>query len=205
MTAHIVGGEKTMRYSIVAIILHWVIAMGILTLIGLGLIMDHVSLDPMRMFQLFQLHKSIGIVVMLLVVMRIGWRFTHTPPVLPKEMSLSERKMSHWAHRALYCLQIALPLSGWAMVSVSVLGIPTVLFGVVPWPDMPILATLQNKASIENVLKGFHQWMAWGLTALIMLHLAAVVRHRFVLRDSIWSRMQPWPLKKTKINELEEV
>ncbi|MBS1026550.1 MULTISPECIES: cytochrome b [Gluconobacter] len=184
--------ERTSQYGVVAIVLHWLIAAGILLLIGMGLTMDHASLDPMRMFQLYQLHKSIGILVLLLVCLRVGWRLTHASPALPADMPVAERRAAHLAHLALYGLQIVLPLSGWAMVSASVLGIPTVLFGMVPWPDLPVLATLQNKAPVEAALKGFHHWAAWTLAVLLVLHVAAVLRHAFILKDSVPGRMLPW-------------
>ncbi|WP_264785673.1 cytochrome b, partial [Gluconobacter cerinus] len=78
--------ERTSQYGVVAIVLHWLIAGGVLLLIGMGLTMDHASLDPMRMFQLYQLHKSIGILVLLLVCLRVGWRLTHAAPALPADM-----------------------------------------------------------------------------------------------------------------------
>jgi len=195
--------EKALRYGVVAIALHWLLAIGILTLIGMGLIMDHVSLDPMRMFQLYQLHKSIGITVLLLVCLRVGWRLTHAAPALPDSIPVGECRMAYMAHLALYGLQILLPLSGWAMVSASVMGIPTVLFGKVPWPDLPILATLQNKNPVEAVLKGAHHWAAWTLAGLITLHVAAVLRHAFILRDSIPVRMRPWPVRPSRHKRLE--
>lgn len=183
----------TTRYSTVAIILHWMIALGILTLIAMGLVMDHLHLDTMRVFQLYQLHKSIGITVMGLIALRIGWRLTHSAPALPVDMPALEKKGAHLAHLALYGLQIVLPLSGWAMVSVSVLGIPTVLFGTLPWPDLPVLSTLSNKEPVEATLKVVHHWVSWVLLALIGLHIAAALRHQFVLRDHVLRQMLPFP------------
>ncbi|GBQ64394.1 cytochrome B561 [Ameyamaea chiangmaiensis NBRC 103196] len=196
--------DGTSRYGVVAIILHWLIAAGVLLLIGMGLAMDHASLDPMRMFQLYQLHKSIGISVLLLVCLRVGWRLTHAAPALPAGMPVAERRAAHLAHLALYGLQIVLPLSGWAMVSASVLGIPTVLFGMVPWPDLPVLATLQDKAPVEAALKGFHHWAAWTLAALIVLHVAAVLRHALILRDSVPGRMLPWAVGSSQRKQPED-
>jgi cytochrome b561 len=88
-------------------------------------------------------------------------------------------------------VQVLLPLSGWAMVSVSVLGIPTVLFGTILWPDLPVLSTLSDKAPVEAVLKVLHHWAAWGLLALITLHVAAALRHQFVLHDQVLRQMLP--------------
>ena len=179
------------RYATVAIILHWLIAMGILSLIAMGLVMDHLSLDTMRVFQLYQLHKSIGITVMVLIGLRIGWRVTHSAPDLPADRPTLEKKAAQFVHFSLYGLQVLLPLSGWAMVSASVLGIPTVLFGVLPWPDLPVLSTLPDKAPVEEALKGLHHWASWGLLALIILHIAAALRHQFVLHDPVLRQMLP--------------
>lgn len=77
------------------------------------------------------------------------------------------------------------------MVSVSVLGIPTVLFGTVPWPDLPVLSTLSDKMPVEAALKVVHHWAAWGLLGLIILHVAAALRHQFVLHDRVLRQMLP--------------
>ncbi|MFT9417368.1 cytochrome b [Acetobacter sp.] len=185
------AASGTTRYSTVAIILHWMVALGILILIVMGLVMDHLHLDAMRVFQLYQLHKSIGITVMFLIALRIGWHLTHRAPALPTDMPPLEKKGAHLVHLALYGVQVLLPLSGWAMVSASVLGIPTVLFGTILWPDLPVLSTLSDKAPVEAVLKVLHHWAAWGLLALITLHVAAALRHQFVLHDQVLRQMLP--------------
>ena len=191
MTAPAKQSRGITRYTGVAIILHWLIAAGILTLIVMGLVMDHLSLDPMRVFQLYQLHKSIGITVMVLIALRIVWRLTHRPPELPGDMKGLERVAAHLTHGALYGLQMFMPLSGWAMVSVSALGIPTLLYGTILWPDLPVLSTLQNKAPVEAALKAVHHWGGWFLLALIGLHIAAALRHHFVLNDNTLRQMLP--------------
>ncbi|MBB2200613.1 cytochrome b [Gluconacetobacter tumulisoli] len=181
----------TGRYDPVAIALHWVIAAGILTLIGMGLAMDHLSLPPMQVFRLYQLHKSIGITLMLAIVLRIGWRLCHRAPALPAAMPDIERRAAHGTHGLLYGLQVLLPLSGWALVSASVFNIPTVLYGIVPWPHLPVLPTLHDKAPVEAALKTLHHWGAWILTAVIALHAAAALRHHFVLKDGVLRQMLP--------------
>jgi len=142
-------------------------------------------------FQLYQLHKSIGITVMILIALRIVWRLTHRAPGLPADMKGFERVAAHLTHAALYGLQTLMPLSGWAMVSVSVLGIPTVLYGTIPWPDLPVLSTLQDKPPVEATLKVVHHWGGWFLLALIGLHVAAALRHHFFLNDHVLRQMLP--------------
>ena len=185
-----VAGSVT-RYTLVAIILHWVIALGIATLAVLGLVMAHVKLQPMRVFQLYQLHKSIGITVLAAAVLRLGWRLAHRPPPLPEAMAPLERTAARSAHLALYVALFALPLTGWALVSSSVLSIPTVLYGVIPWPDLPVLSTLADKAPVEAVLKAVHAYGAYALIALVGVHTAAALRHHFIIRDAVLVQMLP--------------
>jgi cytochrome b561 len=179
------------RYDAVAIGLHWLIAVGILALIVIGLSMYHLDLDLMTKFRLYQLHKSIGITVLLAAVLRLGWRMTHKPPPLPLTMPESERKAAEVAHIALYALLFFLPLTGWALVSASPLNLPTVLYSVLPWPHLPFFAELQNKAPVEHVLKLIHGKGAWLLIALLAIHIGAAVRHHLVRGDGILYRMLP--------------
>jgi cytochrome b561 len=179
------------RYGAVAMILHWLVALGILALIVIGLIMTHAGLGPMTKFRLYQLHKSVGVTVLLAAALRILWQLTHRPPPLPDGMPLTERKAAAGAHLGLYVLMLFLPLTGWALVSASPLNIPTILFGLVPWPHLPVLSALENKAPVEHALKLLHGRGAWLLIVLIAVHAGAVLRHHFILRDGIMQRMLP--------------
>jgi len=179
------------RYSNVAIALHWLMALGFLALIVIGLSMTHLGLAPMTKFKLYQLHKSIGVTIMLLALCRIAWRLTHRPPALP-DMPPLERFAAEAAHVLLYVLMLALPLTGWALVSASPFNLPTVLFGVIPWPHLPFLADLEDKASAEAILKFIHDKLAWAVIALIAVHAGAALRHHIILRDDVLARMLPF-------------
>jgi cytochrome b561 len=179
------------RYNTVAIVLHWLIALGILALIAIGLAMTHLDLAPMLKFQLYQLHKSIGITVLLAVLLRILWRLGHRPPPLP-DLDRLEKRAAEGVHGLLYFLMVALPLTGWALVSVSPFNLPTVLYNMVPWPHLPILATLTDKAPVEGVMKFIHGKLGWMFGTFILLHAAAALRHHFILRDGILRRMLPF-------------
>ena len=179
------------RYTAVAIFLHWVVALGILALIVIGLVMTQLTLPPMRLFQLYQLHKSIGITVLLAGVLRLAWRLTHRPPPLPAAMPAVERHAAAGSHVLLYVFLFGLPLTGWALVSASVFNIPTVLYGTIPWPDLPVFPDLANKAPVEAFLKHVHAYGAWCLIALLVLHIGASLRHHFVVGDSVLTRMLP--------------
>ncbi len=180
-----------LRYTHVAIAFHWAIAALVLALLGIGLAMTHGDLAPMRRFQLYQWHKSLGITVLALSLLRLGWRAFHGPPPLPTAMPAWERKGAHLAHGLLYGLILGLPLVGWALVSASPFNIPTVLYGTVPWPHLPVFADLTDKATAEAVLKRVHASGAWILIALLTLHVGAALRHHFVLRDDTLRRILP--------------
>jgi cytochrome b561 len=179
------------RYSRVAIALHWMMAIGIFGLAILGLVMTHVALPPIRTFELYQLHKSIGITVLLAAFLRLSWRLAHRPPELPAAMPRRERVAAGGSHLLLYLFLFALPVSGWALVSASPLDIPTVLYGLLPWPHLPFFAHLTDKAPVEAVLKRVHACGAWSLIGLTAVHAAAALRHHFILRDDVLTRMLP--------------
>lgn len=179
------------RYGMIAILLHWVIGLGILMLIAMGLAMTHLGLAPMLKFQLYQLHKSVGVTVLLAVLLRILWRLTHRPPPLPTMPPL-EKAAAEGTHGLLYALMLVIPLTGWALVSVSPFNLPTVLYGLVPWPHLPVLPELTNKVQVEAVMKFIHSKLAWVLTALVALHAGAALRHHFILRDGVLHRILPF-------------
>jgi cytochrome b561 len=185
------------RYSAVAIVLHWLIALGIIALLAMGLVMTQLKLAPAVLFPLYQLHKSVGITVLFLVVLRVIWRLTHRPPALPAAMPAPERAASSVAHLLLYGLMLYMPLTGWAVVSTSPLNIPTVLYGLVPWPHLPVLSGLTDKKPVEAVLETLHAWGAWVVIGVVTLHVAAALRHHLITRDDILHRMLPF-LGKTQ-------
>jgi cytochrome b561 len=190
--------ERPARYTTVAILLHWLTAAGIAALIVIGLIMTQLTsqISQMEVFTLYQLHKSIGISVLLLVAVRVLWRFTHRPPPLPSEMTPAEKGAAHGLHWLLYVFMIGMPLMGWAVVSSSPFNLPTVLFNLVPWPDLPVLPGLANKAAISHVLAWVHAYGSWILIALLAVHIGAALRHHVVKRDPVLARMVPVVIRR---------
>ncbi|PTD16787.1 cytochrome b [Sphingomonas fennica] len=184
-------GNPPSRYTLVAIVLHWALAAGIVALIVMGMAMTKLDLPILFKFKVYQLHKSIGITVLLLAVLRLGWRIWHPAPALPATMSRNERLLAHAGHWVLYLLQFAVPLLGWAVVSAAVLNIPTLLYGVVPWPHLPLLSTIANRAQVEPALATTHALMAYGLVLIVVGHVAAALRHHLVLKDDVLARMIP--------------
>ncbi len=180
------------RYDGVAQALHWLTAAAVLCLIVIGLVMTALPPGTSLQFRLFQWHKSLGITVLLMTLPRLAWRLAHRPPALPVDMPRWEAALAKAMHLALYALLLGLPLEGWAVVSASPLNIPTVLFGVVPWPALPGLGSLPNKAAIDAVLKTAHDIAGWSIATLLVLHVAAALRHHLVLHDDVLRRMLPW-------------
>ena len=179
------------RYTSVAIALHWLIALGIVAMLAMGLVMTHAKLAPFTVFKLYQLHKSVGITILLAAVLRLLWRLTHRPPALPSDMPRWEKGAAEGTHVLLYLLMIGMPLVGWALVSASPLNIPTVLYGVIPWPHLPVFADLHDKAQVAPVLGMIHAYGAYVLIALLLLHAGAALRHHIVMRDEVLRRMIP--------------
>jgi len=177
-------------YSRVAIILHWIIALLIISLLVFGTLMTNPE-TPNR-FVLYQWHKTGGIMVLLLSVLRLIWRLTHKAPPLPEGMKPWERLAAKGSHTGFYVLMIGMPLLGWAMVSASLLGIPTKLFGSLPWPHIPFLANLEIKEPIAKKLTQAHHLGGKLMIGLIVLHIGAALKHHFVNKDNVLARMLPF-------------
>ena len=185
---------RSPQYSAVAIVLHWAIALAIVALLVAGLWMTDAIKQPESRnfaFKVYQWHKALGLTVLVLTVVRIGWRLINPPPPLPVSMTRFERVASGVAHAGLYTLMLALPLAGWAMVSSSSLGFPTMIFGLFEWPHIPMLAGLEDKKPAEALFKATHKYLAFGAIGLIGLHVGAALKHQFVNRDGVLARMVP--------------
>ncbi len=181
------------RYAAIAIALHWAIAVCFIFLIGVGVVMTNLPSSKLALtFKLFQLHKSVGITVLILSVARVAWRLAHPAPPLPASVPIWQRRTAHAVQAALYILMLATPLAGWAVVSAASFNIPTVLFGLIPWPHLPVLPDLQYKKEVEAVMKNVHGFLAYGATALLILHVAAALKHHLINRDNVLTRMMPF-------------
>jgi cytochrome b561 len=170
------------RFSRVAIALHWLIAAAIFGTFALGLYMHELPLSPTKL-RLYSYHKWIGVTIFLLVLARIAWRLAHPAPALP-DMPRWQKFAAHLSHVLLYLLTLAVPLSGWLFSSAS--GLQTVYFGVLPIPDL----LAKNKATAE-MLKAVHYYLNMTMLALVVLHVAAALKHHFADRDDVLARMLP--------------
>jgi cytochrome b561/polyisoprenoid-binding protein YceI len=190
LTEAITAGRKT-RYTTVAIVLHWLIAAAIVFQLMLGWKME--DLKGLQGYSAIQLHKSVGITILLLSLARLGWRLLHRAPPSPAHSPAWERFAAKAVHLGFYGVMIGMPLTGWVMVSASKLGIPTVLYGAVPWPHIPGLAHLPagQKELIGGLADKAHWALALGAAALLLLHLGAVFKHQFIDRDEVLTHMAP--------------
>ena len=176
-------------YGLVAITYHWIMAGMILGMIALGVYMHELPKTDLATFELYQLHKSIGFTVLFLAVTRLAWRMLNPSPQLPQNMKAWEKALAHLGHAGLYAIMFALPLTGWVMVSASQFGIPTIIFNLFQVPHLPIPETLVSKAGVEATFQAFHEYLAWFTVALVLGHVAAALKHHFILRDNVLRRM----------------
>lgn len=190
-------------HDVVAMTLHWLMAAAILTLLTSGLWMTDAIKVPATQasaFTTYQWHKSLGLTVLVLSLARLAWRFISPPPELPDSMGCLSRWAAHGTHAAFYILMIGLPLIGWAMVSASVYGLPTIVFNLFEWPHIPALANLENKAPVEAAFKTAHQAGGYLMIALLILHVAAALKHHFVDRDHVLASMLPgWLTRRAPV------
>jgi cytochrome b561 len=171
-------------YTAVAKILHWLTALLVLGLIGVGLWMVGLPISLTKLYA-YAWHKWIGLTVLVLSVLRLTWRAYRPPPGLPGTLTRWERAVAPWSHGMLLVLLLALPLSGWLMSSAG--GVSVVWFGVLPLPDL-----VPRDLALFERLRTLHHWLAWILMALLALHLLAVLRHDVLRRDGIFRRMSPF-------------
>ena len=189
--------KEDQHYHSFATFLHWLMALLLIFMVGLGVYMhDLEDADPAR-FVLYQLHKSIGISILALAVVRLLWRLAYRPTFRDHHFSQIERLGSKAVHFAFYFLMFALPISGWVMVSSSEAGIPTRIFGLFTLPDLPV-GDSPARASIHENSRGAHEALAIIAASLLLLHVLAALKHHYMNKDNVLVRMVPrmsgqWP------------
>ena len=174
--------STTLRYTTTAIVMHWLLALLILAQLSFGVYMVDLPFSPGRVKQ-FNWHKWAGISILTLSALRLLWRLSHRPPAeLP--MPSWQAHLARTSHGTMYMLFFAIPLAGWAYSSAA--GFPVVYFGVLPLPDL-----VGRDAELADQFKLLHRLLAYGLAALIAVHLAAVIKHHFLDTDGLLHRMKP--------------
>ncbi|MGD9870947.1 MAG: cytochrome b [Thauera sp.] len=169
------------HYTATAKALHWCIAVLIFGMLGLGFYMTGLDLSPTKL-QLYSWHKWAGVTVFVLGLLRLVWRLGHPPPALPQHMGALERFAARAGHLTLYVLMFAIPLSGWLMSSAK--GVQTVWFGVLPLPDL-----LARDKALGDLLQTVHLSLNFLLMAVLAAHVGAALKHHFIDRDDVLTRM----------------
>ena len=170
------------RYSLGAIVLHWLIAAALVFQIVFAESLEGPS-GP-DVFARFQLHKSVGITILVLSVIRLAWRFIAPRPA-PLPGPGWATMLSKAVHGGFYIFMIAAPITGWIMVSASKIKIETLVFGVVPWPNLPVAQWMGEPAGF------LHHYMPNVAIALFVMHVAGALRHQYILGHPILARMLP--------------
>lgn len=168
-----------LHFNRLARVLHWLMAVMILSMlfIGVGMVAS-VAWRPV----LVDLHRPLGIAILLLVVVRLINRLRHPPPALPSDLPRWQVLAAKASHLLLYALMFAMPLIGWSMLSAG--GYPIVMFAGLQLPPIA-----PHDAGLYALLRGAHTWLAYLLFATVLLHLGAALMHAWVRRNGVFSSM----------------
>lgn len=169
-----------LRYNIAAIILHWLLAAALVFQVAMGLGLEDMGA---KAFAQYQIHKSVGIAILVMTLLRIGMRLGLSRPS-PVEGGWAGFLASS-VHAGLYAFMIGGPLTGWMLVSTAKVKVPTLLFGTLPLPHLPLPDSFRGFSSAA------HEVVAYLGMALIALHIAGALRHHWLLRDGLIYRMTP--------------
>lgn len=172
-------------YTPVAKFLHWLIALMWITVWIIGIICVYGNYRG-----IFPWHKGIATAMLALVIIRILWRLTHTPPALPDTMSNHAKQMAKLGHIALYLFALlAMPISGWLLSSLA--GRPVLLAGLYPLP-----ALASPNAEYARIVSDVHFYLAWFCAVLILGHILVSLKHHFIDKDNVLMSMAPDHSKK---------
>jgi cytochrome b561 len=176
--------NTTRRWGAIAQLFHWLIVALIVVQVTLALMADDLP-NGMRKLTLLARHKSVGITILALVILRLTWRSVNTHPPLPDNLKPYERSLARLTHGALYTLLFAIPLSGWTMSSAR--GFPVSWFGFLQLPDL-----VPRSRPLYEWLVTTHVTLVCVLGAVVALHVAGAIKHHFVHKDDVLKRMLPF-------------
>lgn len=176
--------SDTRHWGAIAKLLHWLVALLVIALLWVGLWMVDLPLSPDKV-RVYALHKSVGISVLALMLVRIAWRSAErSRPKPPFVMPTWERAAARLSHALLYALLLVMPLSGWLFNSAA--NFPLQWFG---WLSLPALAGPDPE--LKAIARAVHHWSAYALIALVSLHVLAALKHHLIDRDETLRRMLP--------------
>jgi cytochrome b561 len=172
------------RYTLPAIILHWLVALLIIGAFTMGLVMTDIpGITPTKL-KYYSWHKWAGVTILALAALRLLWRLGHRAPAYPDTMPGWQKGAAHGLHSLLYVMMFAVPLSGYFYTLSA--GIPVVYFGLF---KLPVL--IAANPELKPVLKGLHYWLNVTMAGMVGLHVAAALKHHFIDRDATLRRMLP--------------
>ncbi|HVE07773.1 MAG TPA: cytochrome b [Paraburkholderia sp.] len=183
--AHLSSLATRASYTRTAIAFHWLIALLIVCGFSLGWVMTDIPGFTPTKLRYFSWHKWIGVTVFALAVLRILWRATHAAPPLPDGMPAWQRSAAHLMHVLLYALMVLIPASGYLYSSAA--NVPVVYLGLVPLPRL-----IDPDPTLKVVMKTVHIGLNYTLLVLVVLHVAAALKHQWLDRDGLLSRMIPF-------------
>jgi len=169
-------------YSLVAKLLHWVIAVCVILIIPAGILMVNVELSDALRNDLYSLHKAFGILILALMAVRVGYRLTIGAPAASGALTPAQYLISRIVHFTLYALLIVMPILGWA--GTSAFPAPVPFFGLFEMP-----ALVGEDRELSKLLLWIHGYMGFFLAGVAVLHIAAGLYHGLVRRDGVLSRM----------------
>jgi cytochrome b561 len=174
------------RYHSAIIIIHWLMALSFFWMLSSGFLMVNFNIDLSLKFRFYQWHKASGVILLMLVLLRIIVRILTKSPKLPKEILKTEARLAKIGHLALYLFMILMPLTGWIIVSSSIYGLPTIVFGLFEWPHISAIA---GSEKIESLAKNLHFYFAIIFSFLITLHIGAAIKHVLIDKINLLKRM----------------
>ena len=175
-----------LRHSNFAVAMHWLIVVVLLTQVWLGFTFHGMERGPAR-DELFTWHRTLGATILVLTLIRLGYRLRNPPPPYPEDMPSWRRFAGVWTHRLLYFLMIVLPLTGLVAVSGRADGWFTPLVGGIPLPVVPGIDEATGEMSGE-----VHEILVWSTIALLVIHVSAGIYEAFIARDGVGYRMPPF-------------
>ena len=182
------------RYTRTAMALHWIVALLIVANVALAWAWPNLLADA-QVRPAIDLHKSIGITILGLAILRILWRFGHRPPPFPNGYAGWEKTSAHVVHWGLYAILFAMPLTGWIMDSAyeKAATTPMYLYGLIQWPRIGFIVALDpaTKKAVHDGFGAAHSLIAYAVYALFVLHVAGALKHQWA--DSVKELQRMWP------------
>lgn len=176
-------GNTEDRWGVVQQTLHWLIVLAVISQLTLGFTFTSLpENDPLR-GTLFGAHAALGLIILVIMLVRLVWRLAHPVPRLPDTLRRWEKRLARVNHGLLYLLLIGMPLGGYLLVNAH--GHPVSFFGI----ELPVL--MPANESLEEIIELLHVTGAFFIIGLVILHVAAALRHEWILKDNTLRRMTP--------------